>query len=262
MDDEVNADLQKCLSDGPMETDEGPLINENSNGLSHLLTEGEFNSVDAVVVDESSASNQGFLNAVELSAGSVGDYLSNNAEGFNTDSFDIGDNAITFPSDSMNNVLSDGDSMQSNSVDKMASVDIVDTDGDVTENEKSRMETELEQEIVCEISNDVISELPHDVHDNDSATGDINLNESTVNNIVDNDTNIFDKEDAVMIFDEERVSKYRLNTDSVLKVVQDKRTEVMTVTEKAVKQAVVKSDKTFLDDKEASKISKKNTFGT
>ncbi|KAL0869121.1 hypothetical protein ABMA27_007420 [Loxostege sticticalis] len=59
MDDEVSSDLQKCLSeDGQMETDEGPLINENSNGLSHLLTEGEFNSVDAVPVDESSASNQ------------------------------------------------------------------------------------------------------------------------------------------------------------------------------------------------------------
>ncbi|XP_028159594.1 pre-mRNA-processing factor 39-like, partial [Ostrinia furnacalis] len=59
MDDEVSSDLQKCLSeDGQMETDEGPLINENSNGLSHLLTEGEFNSVDAVVADESSTSNQ------------------------------------------------------------------------------------------------------------------------------------------------------------------------------------------------------------
>ncbi|CAH0594249.1 unnamed protein product [Chrysodeixis includens] len=57
MDDEASSDLQKCLSDGPMDTDEGPLINENSNGLSHLLTEGEFNSVEAAV-DESSTSNQ------------------------------------------------------------------------------------------------------------------------------------------------------------------------------------------------------------
>ncbi|XP_059053258.1 pre-mRNA-processing factor 39 isoform X2 [Achroia grisella] len=58
MDDESSSDIQKCLSEDPIDTDEGPLINENSNGLSHLLTEGEFNSVDAVVVDESSASNQ------------------------------------------------------------------------------------------------------------------------------------------------------------------------------------------------------------
>ncbi|CAH0690186.1 unnamed protein product [Spodoptera exigua] len=57
MDDETSSDLQKCLSDGPMDTDEGPLINENSNGLSHLLTEGEFSSVEAAV-DESSTSNQ------------------------------------------------------------------------------------------------------------------------------------------------------------------------------------------------------------
>lgn len=87
-----------------METDEGPLINENSNGLSHLLTDGEFSGVDAAV-DESSASNQGFLNAVELSAGSVGDYLESNVEGYNTDSFDVGDIAVNFRTDSL-----DGDS--------------------------------------------------------------------------------------------------------------------------------------------------------
>ncbi|XP_047536781.1 pre-mRNA-processing factor 39 isoform X3 [Vanessa atalanta] len=34
MDDEASSDLQKCLSDGQMDTDEGPLINENSNDLS------------------------------------------------------------------------------------------------------------------------------------------------------------------------------------------------------------------------------------
>lgn len=96
-----------------MDTDEGPLINENSNGLSHLLTEGEFSSVDAGVVDESSISNQAFLNAVELSAGSVGDYLENNTTGFNGDSFDVGDNAVTFPSDALENELADGDSLLS-----------------------------------------------------------------------------------------------------------------------------------------------------
>lgn len=102
--------LQKCLSDGAMDADDGPLINENSNDLSHLLNDGAFNSVDAVGVDESSTSNQAFLHAVELSAGSVGEYLDNNTESFNADSFDVGDNAVNFPSDSMNNVLSDGDS--------------------------------------------------------------------------------------------------------------------------------------------------------
>ncbi|XP_045502572.1 pre-mRNA-processing factor 39 isoform X1 [Colias croceus] len=109
MDDDTSPDLQKCLSETTMDNDEVPLINENSNGLSHLLTDGEFSSVDAAV-DESSISNQGFLNAVELSTGSVGDYLENNTEGYNNDSFDVGDNAVNFPNDSLSNVLSDGDS--------------------------------------------------------------------------------------------------------------------------------------------------------
>ncbi|CAF4911516.1 unnamed protein product [Pieris macdunnoughi] len=100
MEDDASSELQNCLSENPMETDESPLINENSNGLSHLLTDGEFSGVDAAV-DESSVSNQGFLNAVELSAGSVGDYLESNAEGYNTDSFDVGDMAVNFPTDSM-----------------------------------------------------------------------------------------------------------------------------------------------------------------
>lgn len=119
--------LQKCLSDGPLDNDEGPLINENSNGLSHLLTEGEFNSVEAAV-DESSASNPGFLNAVELSAGSVGDYLENNTGGFEGGSFDVGDNAVTFPSESLNNALADGDSMLSETAFKAS-----DNDGEVTD---------------------------------------------------------------------------------------------------------------------------------
>lgn len=126
-----------------MDTDEGPLINENSNGLSHLLTEGEFNSVDAVGVDESSASNQGFLNAVELSTGSVGDYLEDNRESFNAESFDVGDNAVTFPSDSLNNVLSDGDSRLSDVAYKTA----VETDGDNTlVNNESQQVIELDDE--------------------------------------------------------------------------------------------------------------------
>ncbi|CAB3249162.1 unnamed protein product [Arctia plantaginis] len=140
MDDEASSDMQKCLSDGPMDTDEGPLINENSNGLSHLLTEGEFNSVDAAV-DESSTSNQGFLNAVELSAGSVGDYLDNNTDGFNTDSFDVGDNAVNFPSDSLNNVLTDGDSLLSHDAVYKATSD---TDGDVTESQKATVDTDFD----------------------------------------------------------------------------------------------------------------------
>lgn len=121
-----------------MDTDEGPLINENSNGLSHLLTEGEFNSVEAAV-DDTSTSNQGFLNAVELSAGSVGDYLDNNTEGFNTDHFDVGDNA-TFPSDALNNVLTDGDSLLSDTAYKAPS----DTDGDVAESQKATVDTDFE----------------------------------------------------------------------------------------------------------------------
>lgn len=122
-----------------MDTDEGPLINENSNGLSHLLTEGEFNSVEAAV-DDTSTSNQGFLNAVELSAGSVGDYLDNNTDGFTTDHFDVGDNAVTFPSDSLNNVLTDGDSLLSDTAYKATS----DTDGDVAESQKATVDTDFE----------------------------------------------------------------------------------------------------------------------
>uniref|UniRef100_A0A2A4JM39 Suppressor of forked domain-containing protein n=1 Tax=Heliothis virescens TaxID=7102 RepID=A0A2A4JM39_HELVI len=155
MDDETSSDLQKCLSDGPMDTDEGPLINENSNGLSHLLTEGEFNSVEAAV-DESSASNQGFLNAVELSAGSVGDYLDNNTDGFNTDPFDVGDNAVTFPSDSLNNVLTDGDSLLSDTAFKAHS----ETDGDVTESQKATVDTDFE---VSELSDAGYSLPPDDM---------------------------------------------------------------------------------------------------
>ncbi|VVD01542.1 unnamed protein product, partial [Leptidea sinapis] len=112
MDDDTSSDIQKSLTDAAMDTEDVPLINENSNGLSHLLTDGEFNSVDAAVVDDSSASNQGFLNAAELSASSVGDYLDRN-NGFNTDSFDVGDNAVNYPNDSLSNALSDGDSRQS-----------------------------------------------------------------------------------------------------------------------------------------------------
>lgn len=148
--------FQKCLSDGPldaddgpMDTDEGPLINENSNGLSHLLTEGEFNSVDAVGVDESSTSNHAFLNAVEFSAGSVGDYLENNTDGFNTDSFDVGDNAVTFAGDSMNNVLSDCDSRLSDAAYKAVS----DTDNDMETPAKMEMDNEI-----SELSNDIASD--------------------------------------------------------------------------------------------------------
>lgn len=114
-----------------MDTDEGPLINENSNGLSHLLTEGEFNSVDAAV-DESSTSNQCFLNAVELSAGSAGDYLENNGPRFSTDSFDIGDNAVTFPNDSLNSALTEDNSIQSDSASHKA---VLDTDSRQSESQ-------------------------------------------------------------------------------------------------------------------------------
>lgn len=124
MDEEANSYLQKCLSDGAMDADDGPLINENSNDLSHLLNDGAFNSVEAVGVDDSSTSNQAFLHAVELSAGSVGEYLDNNTESFNADSFDVGDNAVNFPSDSMNNVLSDGDSRLSATFKETSNIDL------------------------------------------------------------------------------------------------------------------------------------------
>ncbi|XP_013135738.1 PREDICTED: pre-mRNA-processing factor 39 isoform X2 [Papilio polytes] len=126
MDDDASSDVQKCVSESPMDTDEGPLINENSNGLSHLLTEGEFNSVDTGVVDESSTSNQGFLNAVELSAGSVGDYLENNASRFSADNFDVGDNAVEFSNES-SNALTDGDSRLSEPGFKAVTSDIDDS---------------------------------------------------------------------------------------------------------------------------------------
>ncbi|CAH2045350.1 unnamed protein product, partial [Iphiclides podalirius] len=147
MDDDASPDLHKSLSEGPMDTDEGPLINENSNGLSHLLTEGEFNSVDAGVVDESSTSNHGFLNAVELSTGSVGDYLENNTSGFNADTFDVGDNAVTFPSDSLNTALSDGDSRLSENVYKNTTSDI---EGEYSNSQKTKMETDNEQDNIKE----------------------------------------------------------------------------------------------------------------
>ncbi|XP_063539167.1 pre-mRNA-processing factor 39 [Cydia strobilella] len=172
MDDDASSDLQKCLSDGPldaddgpMDTDEGPLINENSNGLSHLLTEGEFNSVDAVGVDESSTSNPGFLNAVEFSAGSVGDYLVNNTDGFNTElnSFDVGDNAVTFAGDSLNHVLSDGDSHLSDGYKTVS-----DTDGDLL-GTSAKMDMDNE---ISEISND-IAEDTLDKTDEDNAIHEI-----------------------------------------------------------------------------------------
>lgn len=134
-----------------MDTDEGPLINENSNGLSHLLTDGEFNSVDAVAVDESSASNQAFLNAVELSAESVGDYLESNAEGFNTnDSF--GD--ITFPTDSLNNALSDCDSRLSDTFKPIS-----DTDADFVDasNTKSKEASEENDSIPVSKESNIVS---------------------------------------------------------------------------------------------------------
>lgn len=168
--------LQKCLSDGHMDTDEGPLINENSNGLSQLLTDGEF-SVDAVVVDESSASNQAFLNAVELS-GSVGDYLDNNTVGFNTDSFDVGDNAVNFPSDSLNNVLSDGDTRLSDAFKTTSDIDL-----DFSETQKSEIEAASEPDFNNVIENDLVSASSEDVvkhnditmetQDNDQMTNDI-----------------------------------------------------------------------------------------
>lgn len=161
-----------------MDTDEGPLINENSNGLSHLLTEGEFNSVEAAV-DESSTSNQGFLNAVELSAGSVGDYLDNNTDGFNTDPFDVGDNAVTFPSDSLNNVLTDGDSLLSHdAVYKTTS----DTDGDVAESQKATVDTDFD---VSEMSDagysisadDMIQKLDDNVVEDPKAKDDAKIDQ-------------------------------------------------------------------------------------
>lgn len=160
--------LQKCLSDGHMDTDEGPLINENSNGLSHLLTDGEF-SVDAAVVDESSASNQAFLNAVELS-GSVGDYLDNNTVGFNTDSFDVGDNAVNFPSDSLNNVLSDGDTRLSDAFKTTSDIDL-----DFSETQKSEIEPASEPDFNNVIENDLMSASCEDVVKHNIMNNDITM---------------------------------------------------------------------------------------
>ncbi|XP_063627968.1 pre-mRNA-processing factor 39-like isoform X1 [Cydia splendana] len=190
MDDDASPDLQKCLSDGPldaddgpMDTDEGPLINENSNGLSHLLTEGEFNSVDAVGVDESSTSNPGFLNAVEFSAGSVGDYLVNNTDGFNTElnSFDVGDNAVTFAGDSLNHVLSDGDSHLSDGYKAVS-----DTDGDLL-GTPAKMDMDNE---ISEISNDIAEDtmdktdednVIHEIESSNDAGITLDADEGTAN---------------------------------------------------------------------------------
>ncbi|CAH2983398.1 unnamed protein product [Chilo suppressalis] len=256
MDDDVSSDLQKCLSDGPMETDEGPLINENSNGLSHLLTEGEFNSVDAVVADESSASNQGFLNAVELSAGSVGDYLNNKPDSFNGDSFDVGDNAITFPSDSLSNVLSDGDSMQGDVVYKQTAFD---TDGDVAECEKPKMETDFDQEPVSELSNDVTSEHiddPSNKMDDDSVTGDLKFSESTNNSMMANEATL-DREDDIFESTREFEEYSHKNEEQVIEeekteeVIDEEKTEktpqeseeAEIITNAAKEEQVVKEDK-------------------
>lgn len=141
-----------------MDTDEGPLNNENSNDLSHLLTDGGFNSVDAVGVDESSTSNQAFLNAVELSAGSVGDYLDNNTEDFNTDSFDVGDNAVNFPSDSMNNMLSDGDSRLSATFKTTSNIDL-----ELTETQKTETEPSSEPDAIEIASAEVSTSLDNEV---------------------------------------------------------------------------------------------------
>ncbi|CAH2983397.1 unnamed protein product [Chilo suppressalis] len=228
MDDDVSSDLQKCLSDGPMETDEGPLINENSNGLSHLLTEGEFNSVDAVVADESSASNQGFLNAVELSAGSVGDYLNNKPDSFNGDSFDVGDNAITFPSDSL-------------------------------KCEKPKMETDFDQEPVSELSNDVTSEHiddPSNKMDDDSVTGDLKFSESTNNSMMANEATL-DREDDIFESTREFEEYSHKNEEQVIEeekteeVIDEEKTEktpqeseeAEIITNAAKEEQVVKEDK-------------------
>lgn len=165
-----------------MDTDEGPLINENSNGLSHLLTETEFNSVDAVIVDESSASNQGFLNAVELSAGSVGDYLENNTDGFDANSFDVGDNAVNFQSDSLNNVLSDSDSRLSNSFKPI-------TDGEVKMNDFEPEVSEMSSEVAF---------LPEDSQPgktDDDSRADVTTNDNEEHEdtaVTDNDTSTKD----------------------------------------------------------------------
>ncbi|KAM3956573.1 LOW QUALITY PROTEIN: pre-mRNA processing factor 39 [Aphomia sociella] len=251
MDDESSSDLRKCLAEGPMDTDEGPLINENSNGLSHLLTEGEFNSVDAVVVDESSASNQGFLNAVELSAGSVGDYLEQNTEGFNTDSFDVGDNAVNFPSESLN-VLSDGDSLLCENPYKVAS----DTDGDVAESQKAKTNTDFENESASDMSNVAFSmtESNHaKLDDNNEATGNENAEEvNIIDKTADAETKTQDKMDVDVTPKENEVSNLDTEKTETLKtesapVVEERPAEVI---ENSIKQAVTD---TTTEDKELVK---------
>lgn len=172
-----------------MDTDEGPLINENSNGLSHLLTDGEFNSVDAAV-DESSTSNQAFLNAVELSTGSVGDYLDNNTEGFNTDSFDVGDNAVNYPSDSLNNVLSDGDSRLSATY-RMNEVDL-----ELPETEKIDTELASEQENTTEAVSDAAASADMLKQNNGSAEIAQENSEDAINEDIVEKTDVTESEDA------------------------------------------------------------------
>lgn len=160
-----------------MDTDEGPLINENSNGLSHLLTQTEFHSVDAVIADESSASNH-FLNAVELSAGSVGDYLENNTSGFDTNSFDVGDNAVNFQSDSLNNVLSDSDSRLSDSFKPIS-------DGEVKINDFEPEASEMSSEVAFPPDDS----QPGKTDEDSTVDAKINENEESDNAAVtDNDT--------------------------------------------------------------------------
>ncbi|CAH2094619.1 unnamed protein product [Euphydryas editha] len=233
MDDEASSDLQKCLSDGQMDTDEGPLINENSNGLSHLLTEGEF-SVDAVVVDESSASNQAFLNAVELS-GSVGDYLDNNTVDFNTDSFDVGDNAINFPSDSLNNMLSDGDTRLSDAFKTTSDIDL-----DLSETQKSETEPANDSDFNNVIKNELmtVSNNKDDLKHNDITMEITEDNNKQITNDIHDKTNssevensqLLEKKDSEdgMLFSNNEKSNAEEN-NKICKEVQDKDEEITAI---------------------------------
>ncbi|XP_045453200.1 pre-mRNA-processing factor 39 [Melitaea cinxia] len=216
MDDDASSDLQKCLSDGHMDTDEGPLINENSNGLSQLLTDGEF-SVDAVVVDESSASNQAFLNAVELS-GSVGDYLDNNTVGFNTDSFDVGDNAVNFPSDSLNNVLSDGDTRFNDAFKTTSDIDL-----DFSETQKSEIEAASEPDFNNVIENDLVSASSEDVVKHNDITMETQDNDQMTNDIP-KETNLSEVENGQLLKKKDSEDEMLFSNNGKSNAIENKKT--------------------------------------
>lgn len=140
-----------------METDENQLLNETSNGP---LTEGDISSVDATV-DESSTSNQDFVNAIELSS-SDRDISQNTA--FNTVLFEE-DNAI-FPSESLHGIESDAESQDAVQIVQSHNDDL--SNGpDLTNNFSEELNLDNEKSTVhltSKLAEDMeATEVPHEV---------------------------------------------------------------------------------------------------